>query len=296
MRFANEAAATALRVLDKCCGEVKPNGPWRWQCIVQNGTRLHLAAALEEGFLHLAYLPDTIRRSACTPERAMRGNCTLSGGVKLALDASSCGLQLRADIVVLEEEQLLHRFEWALNGFHDGHGLLIHCDFRRGRMAAPAGCALAANLGELLHETSWQCTERGPNDFSADLGAESAPPARIRMNENSLVLSVELVRSSAAAEVSRQALAVFLLTASSALRLARAYEIEADGQQSFGFQVNLPAAPAPEEIDHALAALSIACRVCAREASVLLDEAAARSYLAARDVPHRNDPQEEKEN
>ena len=52
------------------------------------------------------------------------------------------------------------------------------------------------------------------------------------------------------------------------------------------------AAPAAEEIDHALAALSIAYRMCAREADVLLNDAAARCYLAARESstnPHQHE-------
>jgi hypothetical protein len=156
--------------------------------------------------------------------------------------------------------------------------------------------AAGVGLGDLLRETSWPFTERGPNDFSAHLEADSAPPARITMNEHGFVFSVELVRSNAAAEVTQQALTVFLLTASSALRLVRARAVDGDGQRSFGFQVCLPAAPAAEEIDHALAALSIAYRMCARETKVLLNEVAARCYLAARGIPTTQDQEQEKEN
>ena len=192
----------------------------------------------------------------------------------------------------------MDRFESALGGFHRGVGLLksLDSDFRGEREAARDAAACAINLGELLRESSWPCTERGPNDFSAELDAKSATPARIRMTEDGLDLRVELLGSNAAAEASRQALAVFLLTISGGLRMARAYAMEADGQKSFGFQVWLPATPASEEIDHALAALSIAHRICARETSVLLDEAAARCYLVARDLSTTNEPQHQEEN
>jgi hypothetical protein len=78
--------------------------------------------------------------------------------------------------------------------------------------------------------------------------------------------------------------------------MARVCAVEADGQTSFGLQVGLPVAPAMEEIDHALAALSIAHRMCAREANVLLNDAAARCYLAARDVSTNHQPGYEEEN
>jgi hypothetical protein len=107
---------------------------------------------------------------------------------------------------------------------------------------------------------------------------------------------VELLRTNAAKEASRHALAVFLLTISGALRMARGYAEAADGHESYGFQVCLPDAPASEEIGHALAALSIAYRMCARETDVLLDAAAARCYLAARDSSTTNEPQHEEEN
>jgi len=51
-----------------------------------------------------------------------------------------------------------------------------------------------------------------------------------------------------------------------------------------------------EEIDHSLAALSLAYRVCAREANLLLNEAAARCYLAARDFSNNYQTIDEKEN
>ena len=305
MRFANEAAATALCVLNKCSDEVMPDGPWRWLCAVQNGTRLPIAASLEEGFLHLACQPGTIGKSTCTLERALEGNSTLAGGVKLALseldelddqNKASSGLHLTTDIVVLDEKQLLDRFRLALDGFHHGVGLLksLDSDGRGDRAATRRAVSIAGDLGELLRETHWPSTERGPNEFSANLDADSAPPATIRMTESGVELNVELVRSNRAA--SRRALAVFLLTATSALRMARVCAVEADGQTSFGLQVGLPAAPAMEEIDHALAALSIAHRICAREANVLLNDAAARCYLAARDVSTNHQPGYEEEN
>ena len=71
MRLANETAATVFCGLNKCSDVVEPDGPWRWQCIVQNGTRLPIAASLEEGFLHLACQPEAIRKSTCTLERAL---------------------------------------------------------------------------------------------------------------------------------------------------------------------------------------------------------------------------------
>ncbi|MGD0293337.1 MAG: hypothetical protein ABSB30_05740 [Terracidiphilus sp.] len=296
MMFANETAETAYRVLNKCACEMEPSGTWCWQCVVKNGARLNLAASFDEGFLQLACRLEAIHKTTLALEDAMLCNKTLTGGVKLALDPASRGLHLRTDIVVLNEEQLQTRLEWALQGFHDGNRLLKSPnslnDYRISQTVPDSG----VDLAELLHESSWPCAERGPNDFTAALDASAAPPASIRMKGNCLALSVELLRCNATADITRQALAIFLLTASCSLRMVRAYAEHADEQICFGFLVSLPSSPATEEIQHALAALSVAFRVCARETNVLLHSAAATHYLAARNPSITDDHQHKKEN
>jgi hypothetical protein len=239
-----------------------------------------------------------IHKSANALERALLGNETLTGGVRLALDGTSGALYLHTDILLLDETQLLDRIHWALDGFHHGAHFLksLDPDSRSRRAEMRHATASGVNLAELLRETRWTTAERGQNDYSAELDAASAPPATIRLTENGVVVNVELVRSEATAETTRQALAVFLLTTSSVLRMVRAYAVRTDEQMSFGFQVGLPLAPAAEEIEDALAALSVAYRNCARETSVLLNDLAARSYLSVREDSTTEDHQPEKEN
>jgi hypothetical protein len=296
MTIANQTAATAYRVLNKFTCEREPSGPWSWQCIVQNGARLPLAASFDEGFLQLACRPESIRETTLALEDAMLCNNSLAGGVKLALHSSGSGLHLRTDIVVLDERQLHDRLEWALEGFHEGTRLLKSPDLRNNLQDSQSDPVSVVALDDLLRETSWPCVERGPNDFSADLDANAAPSASIRMRGNCLVLSVELLRGNASEDITRRALAVYILTASSSLRMVRAYAKRADGQISYGFHVSLPSSPATEEIHHALAALSVAYRICARETSVLIHSAAALQYLAARNPSTTEDRQPEKEN
>ena len=64
MKFANESAATAYRVLNKCAQEMEPAGPWRWRCVMQNGTRMNIAAAMDDSFLQLICRPDATRKAA----------------------------------------------------------------------------------------------------------------------------------------------------------------------------------------------------------------------------------------
>ena len=175
MKFANESAATAYRVLNKCAQEMESAGPWRWRCVMQNGTRMNIAAAMEDGFLQLICLPDAIRKATLAIEDAVLCNKSLAGGVKLAMNSSTTGLHLRTDIVIIEEQQLRERLEWSLEGFHDGNRLLLSSDLLNERERPQT--ALDAYLDELLRESSWSCAKRGPNNYAVDLDAQAAPPA-----------------------------------------------------------------------------------------------------------------------
>jgi hypothetical protein len=296
MTFASETAAATFRVLDRCFETVKQDGPWRWQCVAQNGARLPMEASLAEGFLHLACSAGATRACTSSLERALFGNDLLAGGVKFALDAKSRRLDMRGDIAVVDEAQLHRRIQCALDGFHHGVQILKPVESDEVPVAEHDAEGSVAGVAELLRESAWTCTERGPGDLSVELDAESLPPARIRAAGGGLVVNVEIARLNAATGAARQSLAVFLLTATGALRLVRAYGVQREEQEVFGLQVGMPSAPVMEEIDHSLAALSFAYRVCAREASLLLNEAAARCYLAARDFSPNYPDTEEKEN
>jgi hypothetical protein len=295
MTFASETAAATSRVLDRCFEQVKQGGPWRWQCVAQNGARLPIAASLGEGFLHLACDAEPAAGVGAL-ERALFGNGSLAGGVKFALDAKSHHLDMRADIAVVNEAQLYRRVRCALDGFHHGAQILKPVAPKAVSVAAQGAEASVAGVAELLRESAWTCTERELGDLSVELDAESLPPARIRAAGGGVAVNVELARLNATAGAARQSLAVFLLTATGALRLVRAYGAQQDEQEVFGLQVGVPSAPVMEEIDHSLAALSFGYRMCAREASLLLNEAAARCYLTARDISPNQQNADEKEN
>ena len=79
-----------------------------------------------------------------------------------------------------------------------------------------------------------------------------------------------------------RALAVFLLTANTGLCFCRAGSEPAQDQEVYRLQSCISASPAPEEVESALGALSVAYRCCVREASVLLNEGAAETYLSVR--------------
>lgn len=296
MTLSNENVETALRVLNKYSAELQSIGPWRWRCVVQNGAALPLMASLEEGFLQITAQPEAEHNSVGDMELALRINGALTGGVKFTLNANSRSLHLRTDIALVEEARFLNRVHWAIEGFHAGLGRLECCEPFEESSGVASTSSSAVRVGEILRDTSWSCTERGPGEFSVDLHQDAPHPARITANVHGVVLSVDMVRCDPVNDATKQALDIYLLTASSAMRMAHAHAAEVDGARTFGMQVSLPPDPATEEIEHALAALSLAHRMCAREANVLLDPAAARCYLAARGFPSISKSESEKEN
>ena len=81
----------------------------------------------------------------------------------------------------------------------------------------------------------------------------------------------------------RNSIAVLLLTLNGVLRFARAAGEEQKGQVAAHLEALLPHFPSAEELGHALAALSVGCRLCGREVEVLQNDlVVAREYLVAR--------------
>ena len=298
MRLVSDIVDISSRALEKCCAEVEPHGSWEWLCVSQNGRRLNLSATLADGFLHIACLHPPVATDAAALQSALHQNRRLNGNAKLALDPVSGALKLRTEIAVVDEPQLLSRLRWALDGLHRGASFLKPQDPHHVYAGPQSGVIPAAPLEELLQGTAWQCTQRGPDEFSVELDAEGEPHASVRLGDGHIDSTVELARANSLSGASRRALAVFLLTASGSMRLVRAFTPNAEDEADavFALQVSLPALPAAEEFHHALAALSVAHRVCAREAAVLLNEAAACQYLAARNMATHHQPQFNQEN
>jgi hypothetical protein len=295
MSLINHAAAEAVAGLSECFDEVEQIAPWRWRCAMRDGGGLLVSAILTDDFLRLATEPHVASGIEPVIERAFELNTHLAGGVKAVIDPRGQQLKLCTDIVVLDKSQLRDRLTWSSHILCDALDAL-QFDAAVGIEHQSTAKITSSDVSEFLRETSWEFTECAPDEWSVALDTEVAPPAKVRLHENGIFASVELIRVDSAAMAPRRALALFLLTTGWVLRFVRACASDSGTQKVFAFGVGLPPAPAPEELHHALASLSVAHRMCAREADVLLDEAAACCYLALRDSSLNCQPLNEKEN
>ncbi len=282
MNTASETASITFRALGKCCQEVQPAGKWQWQCALQNGARVPVTASLRDGFLTLACGAGAVQGTSAAG-RAMSANAFLHRGAKLALDAAGRNLHLLTDIVIADEAQLFARLQWAVDGLHHGLHTLASLRADCAPSAEPAAAAPAECLepvDEVIRESGWQFTKRGAGEFAVDLESSSSPPAMVRIDKSGMTASVELVRCNGANGSVAAALSIYLLTLTRTTRLVRATR-HSGSQEIFALQAGLPVLPVPEELAHALAALSVAHRSCVREVNALLNETAAGCYLTA---------------
>jgi hypothetical protein len=288
MSLANHGAVAALAGLNEYFDEVEQVAPWRWQCAMREEARLPVVAVFTDGFLRLAMEPRVKYGMDQAIDQALQLNAGCAGAVKAAIDPRGQQLKLYGDMVVIEESQVRARLAWALQSFCNAIRT-IESPAGPGIQRPPAAnAASSSSFSDLLRQTSWEFMECAADEWSVALDTDAAPPVRVRIRENGIFASVELARVSSAAVATRRALALFLLTTGGMLRFVRVCASDSETQRVFALQVILPLAPAPEELNHALASLSVAYRTCAREAQFLLDETAAGLYLAVRNAYSNN--------
>jgi hypothetical protein len=296
MKLTNRTTTEAISALRDCFAEVEPVDPWRWQCASGDETHLPISVIFADGFLRLATEPDGLPCDAPAIDQALQFNRRLAGGVKFIIDPRRTRLRPCADVVVLDGSQLRARLSWVLHGLLGALEVIdfaadhVACQMEATKVEPPPG------LPEILSRAAWEFTESAANEWSVALDADFSSPAKLRTGGDSISVSVELVRTTSAAALQRRALAMFLVTACSGIRFVRACAFERESETAFALEASLPLIPAVEELNHAMAALSVAHRLCAREAGVLLDEAAASCYLALRDSCQKHQPFNGKEN
>jgi hypothetical protein len=154
------------------------------------------------------------------------------------------------------------------------------------------------DVRELCREAGWEFTERASGTLSVGLDAgKGACRALIGHGPGRPVrLAVELAAGRALTPAARRAVGLLGLRAGAIVRMVRG-AVEEDGSDAEAepsgpdrrsrnaavrLEVVLGPAPTPARIDHALSALSVAWRMCGREALALCGQRAAKEYLSVR--------------
>jgi hypothetical protein len=267
----------------------------RWQLALRNGHALSVSAMREDQFLLL----DAETGMSPAPDRLLplaESLASLPASLKFALCPEASTVRLRAEFPLAEESVAADRVRRNLDGMRIAADRLHELVSSKATGVPPA-CLCSADSGpavpgsptDLIEEAGWTCHERSGGSLLADLetGGQFCQ-AELETFGGSLRFRVTLCRD-AEGEAVCEALSLYLLKANAARRIARGFVEHEAGGIAAGFEVLLEGSPVPTEAGHALAALSVAARYCAKEMEVLKDAALAGFYRSAiGDASHLN--------
>jgi hypothetical protein len=217
--------------------------------------------------------------------RALEWNHSFDTGAKLVLEPDGLTLGLRAELPLDDDVDPVPSVRRAFDGLVGAIQLT-----RQLFAGQPAPSALNSLAGEahdrcdltsLCAGSDWSSHARA-NGFAMTLETPAGfHQAFVEQDARwGVVARVELLAVGETTDSGRRATGRFLLEASRLIRFARAIRWSLpDGKQGLGFEVLLGWAVTPRQFSSALAALSVACRMCAREIGSLGDERIARAYL-----------------
>ena len=260
----------------------------RWALAVTNGHSLSLTAQRADGFL--LFDADT----GCPPsdemiEELSGVSAAMPAAVKFAWCRGWPALRLRAEFPLPAEDIDDGRVRLHLDGMRLVYGRLRDGLFREELGAAgvssecATGLAAPGDLPDWLREGGWECHERPGKPLLADLETKGQfHQAEIAAADGCTRFRVTLCHAEKPAEPRVRALGWYMLEANAGLRMARGFLDREGDALAAGFDVCLTGQLTAADAAHALAALSVAYRACAREMNVLQDDALADLYRSAR--------------
>ncbi len=274
-------------ILEAHAGKIAQRRANGWDFTLANGRLLRATAEVTDRWLVLWASAWTQRPDArpvavgrLWPLACETGR--LPGGVKYAIDPRN-RLFLRAEMPPGDTPDWQERLEAILTGFKVAADRLLDPSGERPADAEPfAGEASDGtgrpNLRRLCEEAGWPCIERAGGRLAVELETTGFHEAIVARQGRGTHLAVT-AGMDGISETSRQAIAALLLRANGVVRMARAATTETADRAGTRFEVALGGEPTAAGLQHGLSALSVMCRLCAREVEFLRDPRAAEVYL-----------------
>ena len=285
----NPVVETVRDALNDHARSVAARGPCAWRLDGGNGAALPATAAIEDGWLRL----DAVLGDPPPPGKARAGwlwehagwNATLQGARVLLTPEGR--LAARAEIPTDDGVDLPPRIEQALAGLREAadrwRGEGRDEPPAAGADEPPATAEAADELRALCDAAGWPLETGASGRLWVGLNVGNGYyQAALRPGPGPWTVAVELCSADTLAPVSRRAWGLFLLTASGLVRLVRATAGDRNGRVAARLAATWPGSPGSVELGHALAACSVACRLCGKEVNALCDPSVATDYLAVR--------------
>ena len=306
--------------LERCASRIEQHSRDCWSLVLSDGADLQATALIDESWLLLdAPLPAsraTNHKSRLW--QLLQWNGTLPGGAKFTVRPDGTTIHTRAELPLNDDANLPRRVVQACAGLKAASAKYQCSEFRSpcplgepvpstrsGRAlslveggpgegmqwmaakddGAPNGefveCNPAADLAAQCRESGWAFAERS-GKLVVDLEVPDAfQQAVVEAKPHAVAVSVDVATSSEPlAMPCQEALALLLLRTCGIVRMVRAAAGDVGSGTTGRFQVLFGDTPSGAELGHAFSALSVACRMASREATVLqYDETIARAYL-----------------
>ena len=290
-----DTAGTLRAALEKHTSELARRNATRWSFVLSNGCSFPGWAQLQDGWLLMGAEIPAKRLAPRSGDgrlwRAMEGNEALSGGAKFVLEPGR-GLALSAERPVDGAAELAARVAAACGGFRRAIERSSHTtDPESQQLDLPSqpGGDPAPAVEPMLRELGWSYSRSEGGRVSVDLEVPGcARRAEVESDTRSTRVLLELGtwEDGALGIIGRRGLAVFLLSATRAVRMVSAGARSVPGGETVvRFGVDLGPRFTAAELAHALSALSVAWGLGGREVQAVSEERVARDYLAIQGWP-----------
>ena len=234
--------------------------------------------------------PLGLQEAPLTPWDALLLNAKSAGQAKLVLPSGGGAIEIRAELPASDEPRLADRVRRACREMQQLGAMAAGADAAgeagtSSRQSSEEGLAPeGSDLAAIAAEGGWNSIPRSNGRLAFDLETPGQfQQAVIGPHGGDLraLATLAVVRGLSAR--SRRASAELLLAVAGIVRLVRAGAVEDQDEATLFFEVSLCGAPTAGDVDEALSALAVGCRMAGREVKALADAEVARTYLAARD-------------
>jgi|GEM_PF-5661516 len=287
----DELEHSIQRALERAGGEVACVGRGNWTLHPETSVDNPIEVRLRDQWV-LCETPAPDPRVNGDFERYVSWNSRLAGGCKVALAWDRMAASVREEIPAIDDVDLSSACGEAIAHLASARDIVA----KRRKLPArakkaprnsqAAEAALAQVLAETCEAAGWSYSESDGELPVVSLGLTSGsyPSFAEARNDHDYRIYARLTRYKSLTEVSRRAVAAFLLTVNGVVRFVRTgLEDAADGVSAF-VEARFSACPTPAVLDVALSALAVTCAMCDRELRALQSEMVAKHYLTARGV------------
>jgi hypothetical protein len=286
--FAQEIPVVLRSV--KITSERVGQATWSFRVLPRSDARC-LLTLQERWLIFEAPLPDLLRRAVADTShhwQLLQWNGRLSGGVKFALAPGKALPQLRAEVPLKCTSALKRWIPFVHQGFKQvfertRKGRKIASRTGRLKPADSGEVTVNPDLRELCIKTGWNLAQRRSGEIFVELDVPGEfYQARVsKTGTNIIRVSVPMITAQLLSHSSKKAMALLLLRACRDVRMARAsIGKDSQGSPKTRFEAILPCPISVEELHESFSALSVACRLCGREARALKHDPIADAYLA----------------